>query len=106
MPSISQVSVWIIVGLIGGSIAALAVTRQRAGYGWWRNLAVGLAGAAIGGLVFSLFRIWPELDSVSVSLRDIVAAVCGSLVVLLALWAWRRFRPHSSTGAMVRPRGT
>ena len=51
-------------------------------------------------------RLARELDSVSVSLRDIVAAVCGSLVVLLALWAWRRFRPRSSTGAMVRPRGT
>ena len=46
MPSISQVSVWIIVGLIGGSIAALAVTRQRAGYGWWEAIVVTVSASS------------------------------------------------------------
>jgi len=29
-----------------------------------------------------------------VSLRDIVSAVIGSLIVLAAMWAWRKYRPQ------------
>ena len=52
MPSLDQVIVWIIVGLLGGSLAALIITRERKGFGILRNLAVGLIGALIGGLLF------------------------------------------------------
>jgi uncharacterized membrane protein YeaQ/YmgE (transglycosylase-associated protein family) len=58
----------------------------------FRNLALGLAGALVGGLLFRLLRLLPELDRVMISLRDIVAALVGSLIVLAALWLWQRWR--------------
>jgi uncharacterized membrane protein YeaQ/YmgE (transglycosylase-associated protein family) len=88
MPSVSQVIVWVIVGLIGGSLAGLIVTWRRRGFGILRNLAMGLVGALIGGLVFRLFGLFPRLDQIVVSLRDVVAACVGSLLVLAALGAW------------------
>jgi uncharacterized membrane protein YeaQ/YmgE (transglycosylase-associated protein family) len=38
-----------------------------------------------------LFNLFPRLDKVSVSLRDIVAAVVGSLILLAAIWLFRRY---------------
>ena len=60
MPSIDQVVVWIIIGLLGGSLAGLIITRERKGFGILRNLGVGLVGALVGGLVFRLFGIFPD----------------------------------------------
>ena len=51
MPSVDQFIVWIVVGLLGGSLAGLLVTWDRAGFGFLRNLGVGL----VGGLIF---RLW------------------------------------------------
>ena len=90
MPSASQLIVWIIVGLLGGSLAGLITTWDRKGHGLVCNLAVGLAGALVGGLIFRAFGLLPSLDQVSISLRDVVAAVVGSLIVLLAVWFWQR----------------
>ena len=92
MISLTQFIVWIIVGLLGGSIVGLIVTRERKGFGVWRNLGLGLVGALVGGLLFWLLGIFPELDSVRISLRDVVAAVVGSLLVLGALWIWQRWK--------------
>lgn len=91
MPSTTQMIVWIIVGLLGGSLAGLVMTWTRTGYGLFRNLGVGLVGALIGGLAFRLMGLLPRLDEISISLRDVVAAFVGSLVVLFALWLWQRF---------------
>jgi uncharacterized membrane protein YeaQ/YmgE (transglycosylase-associated protein family) len=93
MPTFDQLIVWIIVGLIGGSLAGLIVKRDREGFGTVRNLGLGLAGAFVGGLLFRLLGLFPGLDSVSISLRDVVAAFVGSLIVLTALWYWQRSRP-------------
>lgn len=92
MPSVDQLIVWVVVGLIGGGLASRIITWDREGFGLFRNLALGLAGALIGGLLFRLFGWLPNLDKIAVSLRDIVSAVVGSLIVLTALWLWRRFR--------------
>ncbi|MBV8133210.1 MAG: GlsB/YeaQ/YmgE family stress response membrane protein [Alphaproteobacteria bacterium] len=92
MVSLTQFVVWIIVGLLGGSIAGLIVRRERRGFGIWRNLGVGLLGALIGGLLFWLLGLFPGLDAVRISLRDIVAAIVGSFIVLLALWLWQRWK--------------
>jgi uncharacterized membrane protein YeaQ/YmgE (transglycosylase-associated protein family) len=92
MPSIDQVIVWIVVGLLGGSLAGLIITRHRRGFGLLRNLGLGLAGALIGGLLFRWTGLFPELDRVAISLRDVVAALVGSLLVLGGLWLWHRYR--------------
>jgi uncharacterized membrane protein YeaQ/YmgE (transglycosylase-associated protein family) len=93
MPAFSQFIVWIIVGLLGGSLAGLVTTRERRGFGMLRNLGLGLVGALIGGLLFRLLGLFQGLDRVSISLRDVVAALIGSLIVLGALWFWRRRHP-------------
>ena len=92
MPSLDQVIVWVIVGLLGGSLAGLVITRERKGLGVLRNLGVGLVGALVGGLLFRVLGIFPGLDRVAVSLRDVVAALIGSLLVLAVIWLWQRFR--------------
>ena len=84
--------VWLIIGTIAGWLSGTLVT----GYGRWTNLGVGLVGAIIGGLIFTLFGIWPGLDAISVSLRDIVAAFIGSLIFLLLVWIFGRSETGSS----------
>jgi uncharacterized membrane protein YeaQ/YmgE (transglycosylase-associated protein family) len=90
MPSLAQIIVWIIIGLVGGSLAGLMITWDRKGFGLLRNMAVGLVGALVGGFLFRMFGLFPGLDKVSISLRDVVAAVVGSLIVLGAVWIWQR----------------
>jgi uncharacterized membrane protein YeaQ/YmgE (transglycosylase-associated protein family) len=92
MVSLDQFIVWIVIGLLGGSLVGLIITRERKGFGLLRNLGLGLVGALVGGLLFRLLRLFPELDQVTISLRDVVAAIVGSLLVLAALWLVQRFR--------------
>jgi uncharacterized membrane protein YeaQ/YmgE (transglycosylase-associated protein family) len=92
MPSATQLIVWIVVGLIGGGIASRLITWDREGFGTFSNLGLGLVGALIGGSLFRLFNLLPGLDKVSVSLRDVVAAVAGSFLVVAAIWLVRRYR--------------
>jgi uncharacterized membrane protein YeaQ/YmgE (transglycosylase-associated protein family) len=99
MPSLDQFIVWIVVGLLGGSLAGLLITWERKGLGLLRNLGVGLAGALIGGLLFRLFGLFPDLDKIAISLRDVVAAVVGSLIVLAAFWFWQQFRTPTPPSA-------
>ena len=54
--------------------------------GRWTSLGIGLVGALIGGAIFRLFGIWPGLEAFSISLRDVVAAIIGSLIFLAVLW--------------------
>jgi uncharacterized membrane protein YeaQ/YmgE (transglycosylase-associated protein family) len=90
MPSFAQVVVWVIIGLLGGSLAGLMIKWDRKGFGVLQNLGLGLAGALVGGFLFRLLGLFPELDKVAISLRDVVAAVVGSLILLGALWLWQR----------------
>lgn len=86
--SLDQIIVWIIVGLLGGSLAGLLAKGEKRGFGIWKNLVLGLAGALVGGLLFRLLGLLPYLDGVTISLRDVVAAFVGSLLVLGVLW-WK-----------------
>ena len=97
MFSLVQFVVWLIIGLLGGSLAGLIIKRERKGFGVLRNLGLGLVGAFVGGLLFRLLGLFQELDKVTISLRDVVAAVLGSLLVLAVLWLWQRW--HNSTWA-------
>lgn len=90
MPSFDQFIVWIVVGLIGGSLTGLLVTWEKEGFGRARNFALGLLGALVGEFLFRLIGLFPELDKYTISLRDIVAAILGSLIILAALWFWQR----------------
>ena len=87
----AQIIVWLIVGLIGGTLAGVVVRWQREGFGWWTNLGIGLVGALVGGLIFRLFNILPGLDAISISMRDLASAVIGSFLFLIALRAWHKY---------------
>jgi uncharacterized membrane protein YeaQ/YmgE (transglycosylase-associated protein family) len=93
--TLAQVIVWAIVGLIAGSLVGLLVKGERKGFGFWTNLGLGLTGALVGGLLFRLLGLFPALDQVAISLRDVVAAVVGSLLVVAILW----FRQTKDAGA-------
>ncbi len=90
--TLAELVVWVVVGILAGSLTGTVVTGKWAGLGRWTTLGVGLVGALIGGVIFSLFGIWPGLDAISISLRDIVAAFAGSLIFLLLLWVARMGR--------------
>lgn len=92
MPTVDQLIVWAIVGLLGGTVAGMMMTWGKEGYGLVRNLGLGLAGALVGGFLFRLFGILPGLDKIAFSLRDVVAAFVGSVIVLLGLWIWQQFK--------------
>ena len=92
MPSINQIVVWIIIGLLGGSLAGLIITRSAKASAFSAISGVGLVGALVGGLVFRVLGIFPGLDKVAISLRDVVAALVGSLLVLAVIWLWQRFQ--------------
>jgi uncharacterized membrane protein YeaQ/YmgE (transglycosylase-associated protein family) len=83
--NIADMTVWIIVGMLAGTLAGLIVKRRKAGFGHLANLGLGLVGALIGGYLFDLLGIAPGLDNISISLRDIVAALIGALLFLLLL---------------------
>jgi uncharacterized membrane protein YeaQ/YmgE (transglycosylase-associated protein family) len=84
--NIGQILVWIIVGGFAGTLAGRAVTLKKQGLGRWTNLVVGMAGAVIGGELFSLFKIDLGLGELKVSFEDLVAAFLGSL---LLIFVWR-----------------
>lgn len=84
--NLAQIVVWIVVGAIAGSLAGSVVTGKWEGLGRWTSLGIGLVGALIGGAIFRLFGIWPGLEAFSISLRDVVAAIIGSLIFLAVLW--------------------
>jgi len=42
--------------------------------------------------------LYAAFDHAGISLRDVVAAFFGSLVVLAALWIWQKFIPQKATG--------
>jgi len=63
MPSLAQFITWIVMGLLGGSLAGLIITRERKGFDLARNMGLGLAGAIVGGLLFTreMPRSYPYL---------------------------------------------
>jgi uncharacterized membrane protein YeaQ/YmgE (transglycosylase-associated protein family) len=84
--NIGQIVVWVIVGGFAGTLAGRAVTLKKQGLGRWMNLLVGMAGAVIGGELFSLLRINFGLGDLKVSFEDLIAAFLGSLLVI---FVWR-----------------
>jgi uncharacterized membrane protein YeaQ/YmgE (transglycosylase-associated protein family) len=87
----AQFVTWLIVGLLGGSAAGMVVKRTRKGFGTAVNLAVGVAGAIVGGATFRVFSLFEGLDAISISLRDLLSAFLGSLLVLGGIWIWQRY---------------
>jgi uncharacterized membrane protein YeaQ/YmgE (transglycosylase-associated protein family) len=72
---------WIVIGLIAGWLATQILGGRG---GLLHNLAVGLVGAIVGGLIFSSLHIMAEGF-----IGALVSATLGAVVFLLI---WRAIR--------------
>lgn len=73
---------WIILGVIAGFLGSKIVNRT--GQGLLLDIALGIVGAIVGGLIFSAFGA----SGVSgLNLYSLVVAVVGAVVVL---WAYHQ----------------
>ena len=73
---------WIVVGLIAGWLANQILSGR--GGGLLYNLAVGLVGAIVGGLIFGSLQI-----AAVGFVGDLISATVGAVVFLLI---WRAIR--------------
>lgn len=73
---------WIIIGLLAGWLANVILGGR--GGGLLYNLAVGLVGAIVGGLIFDALHIFP-----SGFVGALVSATVGAVVFLLI---WRAIK--------------
>lgn len=89
--TIVKLIVWVLVGMLAGSLTGLVVTGKKKGFGKLANLGIGMAGALIGGFLFNILKIDLGLANISISLHDLVAAFVGSLIFLALLTYGRRW---------------
>jgi uncharacterized membrane protein YeaQ/YmgE (transglycosylase-associated protein family) len=75
---------WIILGGLAGWIAS-ALTGSREGC--LMNIVIGIAGALIGGFLFSYFG---RASVTGLNLWSLIVAVGGAVVLLLVVGAVRR----------------
>ena len=76
--------VWIVVGLIAGFLARLAVPGKEPGPGGIiGDLLVGIIGALVGGWIF---RAFGGIGITGINLGSIIVAFVGGVVFLLV---WR-----------------
>jgi uncharacterized membrane protein YeaQ/YmgE (transglycosylase-associated protein family) len=69
---------WIVLGLIAGFIGSKIVDRR--GQGFWLDIALGVVGAVVGGVLFDLFGA-PGVTGLNI--YSMMVAIVGSIVVLL-----------------------
>ena len=82
---LSELLVWLAIGAVAGLIAGILI-RGR-GQGPLLNILVGMIGALIGGLLFDVLNINPNLGELVFTGRDLLAAVIGSMIFLIILRA-------------------
>jgi uncharacterized membrane protein YeaQ/YmgE (transglycosylase-associated protein family) len=73
---------WLILGLIAGFIGSKIVNRE--GQGFLLNVALGIVGAIVGGVIFSAFGAH---GVTGLNIYSMIVAVLGSIVVLVAYHA-------------------
>ena len=81
---------WIVVGLIAGGLARWIVKDNRSGCIY--TMIVGVIGAVIGGWLMSLID---EEGVDDFSIRTVIVAAVGAVLLLLLLQAISGRRPRS-----------
>jgi uncharacterized membrane protein YeaQ/YmgE (transglycosylase-associated protein family) len=79
---LAQVLVWVVIGLIAGSLAEWVYKGKLKRHGRLGTLVLGLIGGIIGGVLFGLLNINLGLPRFELALQDIVAAFVGALIFL------------------------
>ena len=80
---------WIILGLISGFIASKIVNKT--GQGFFMDIILGIAGAIVGGILFSAVGIG---GVTGFNLYSMVVAVIGAIIVLVVYHAVRGRRAY------------
>jgi uncharacterized membrane protein YeaQ/YmgE (transglycosylase-associated protein family) len=73
---------WLILGLIAGFIGSKIVNRS--GEGVLLDIGLGIAGAVVGGFLFSLIGAAPVTGF---NIYSLIVAIVGSIVVLWIYYA-------------------
>lgn len=81
-----QLVTWLITGAIAGYLVGSLLRWNRRGFGFILNIVIGLVGAFIGGLLFSLLNWGSELSAYQINLRDLISAFIGSLA-FVGIWS-------------------
>jgi uncharacterized membrane protein YeaQ/YmgE (transglycosylase-associated protein family) len=74
---------WLILGLIAGFIGSKIVNSS--GQGFWLDIALGIVGAVVGGLLFS--GVLGTEGITGLNIWSLIVAIIGSVVVLFAYHA-------------------
>lgn len=89
--TVDQLVVWIIIGLLAGSLAGMFLKRTQTGLtGLFSKLAIGLMGGLIGGFLFDVLNLNLGLGQLSIAYEDLIAAFVGSLIFLVVLMVLQR----------------
>jgi len=79
-----QIVTWIVVGIIAGILAGMVVRGRH--FRLLTSAIIGLLGAIIGGVLFSLLHIsLPPFFNTSIEIRlsDVLISFVGAVIVLL-----------------------
>lgn len=77
---------WLFIGLVAGALAGIVV--RGGGFGFFRDIIVGLIGAVIGGLILHAVR--GGSHSVVKLWQEIVVAFVGAVILLLVIRIFTR----------------
>ena len=70
---------WIVLGLIAGALAKWLMPGKDGG-GWFMTMALGIAGAFVGGYLGTLIGLGGSADGVNIG--SIVTATAGAFLLL------------------------
>jgi uncharacterized membrane protein YeaQ/YmgE (transglycosylase-associated protein family) len=97
--SIGELIIWIIVGGFAGSVVGAVAKGKKQGYGKWKNFAIGLVGAVIGGVIFNLFNIDLGLGDLKITFEDLISALLGSFLLLVGMWIVGKKKKSSASSS-------
>ena len=70
---------WIVLGIVAGALAKLVMPGKDGG-GWIVTMALGIAGAFVGGYLGSIMGLGGATDGLNMG--SIATATAGALVIL------------------------
>ena len=77
---------WIILGALAGWIGSL-ITGTNSSINGWGNVAIGIVGAFIGGLIVQLFG---GSAPTGLNVPSLITATLGAVVLIWLMRAFRR----------------
>lgn len=86
MPDISNIIVWLILGVVSGWVASKIMKRDSE-MGFWMNLIVGVVGAFIGGWVAGIFGLGP---ATGLNVWSFIISIVGAVILLGIISMFKR----------------